>query len=92
MLDIKKISTLSDLSELKTAYFAESTAPLDDMWHFGFVPMSDHFGFYENGNLVGYCVLNGKGYLLQFYLAPTASTHIDELVHLNRREQQLCDW
>ncbi|MEZ9738699.1 GNAT family N-acetyltransferase [Vibrio splendidus] len=82
MLDIKKISTLSDLSELKTAYFAESTAPLDDMWHFGFVPMSDHFGFYENGNLVGYCVLNSEGYLLQFYLAPTASTHIEDLFPL----------
>lgn len=82
MLDIKKISTLSNLSELKTAYFAESTAPLDGMWHFGFVPMSDHFGFYENGNLVGYCVLNGEGYLLQFYLAPTASTHIEDLFPL----------
>ncbi|MEZ9351450.1 GNAT family N-acetyltransferase [Vibrio splendidus] len=82
MLDIKKISTLSDLSELKTAYFAESTAPLDGMWHFGFVPMSDHFGFYENGILVGYCVLNGEGYLLQFYLAPTASTHIESLFTL----------
>lgn len=46
MLDIKKITTLNDLSELKTTYFSESTAPLDGMWHFGFVPMSDHFGFY----------------------------------------------
>ncbi|MEZ8295798.1 GNAT family N-acetyltransferase [Vibrio splendidus] len=82
MLDIKKISTLSDLSELKTAYFAEATAPLDGMWHFGFVPMSDHFGFYENGNLVGYCVLNGEGYLLQFYLAPTASANIADLFTL----------
>ena len=42
MLDIKKISTLSDLNEFKTAYFTESTAPLDGMWHLGFVPMSDH--------------------------------------------------
>ncbi|WP_373951810.1 GNAT family N-acetyltransferase [Vibrio pomeroyi] len=82
MLDIKKISTLSDLSELKTAYFAESTAPLDGMWHFGFVPMSDHYGFYENDILVGYCVLNGEGYLLQFYLAPTASANIADLFTL----------
>ncbi|MEZ8647903.1 GNAT family N-acetyltransferase [Vibrio splendidus] len=82
MLDIKKISTLSDLSELKTAYFAESTAPLDGMWHFGFVPMSDHYGFYEDDQLVGYCVLNGEGYLLQFFLAPTASTHIENLFPL----------
>ncbi|OED63219.1 GNAT family N-acetyltransferase [Vibrio splendidus ZS-139] len=82
MLDIKKISTLSDLSELKTAYFTESTAPLDGMWHFGFVPISDHYGFYEDDTLVGYCVLNGEGYLLQFYLAPTTSTHIEDLFTL----------
>ncbi|CAH7070619.1 putative transferase [Vibrio chagasii] len=75
MLDIKKITTLSDLSELKTTYFSESTAPLDGMWHFGFVPMSDHYGFYEGGELVGYCVLNGEGYLLQFYLAPNTNTN-----------------
>ncbi|MCG9546669.1 GNAT family N-acetyltransferase [Vibrio sp. Isolate33] len=82
MLDIKKTTTLSDLSELKTAYFADSTAPLDGMWHFGFVPMSDHYGFYENDILVGYCVLNGEGYLLQFYLAPTASANIADLFTL----------
>ncbi|WP_116871131.1 GNAT family N-acetyltransferase [Vibrio splendidus] len=79
MLDIKKITTLSDLSELKTAYFSESTAPLDGMWHFGFVPMSDHFGFYESGKLVGYCVLNSEGYLLQFYLVPEANVNIADL-------------
>lgn len=79
MLDIKKITTLNDLSELKTAYFSESTAPLDGMWHFGFVPMSDHFGFYENGKLVGYCALNSEGYLLQFYLVPEANVNIADL-------------
>ncbi|MEL0607319.1 GNAT family N-acetyltransferase [Vibrio echinoideorum] len=82
MLSIKKISALSDLNELKTAYFTEATAPLDGMWHFGFVPISDHYGFYEDDTLVGYCVLNGEGYLLQFYLAPTASTHIEDLFTL----------
>ncbi|PMM57220.1 GNAT family N-acetyltransferase [Vibrio splendidus] len=82
MLGIKKISVLSDLNELKTAYFTEATAPLDGMWHFGFVPMSDHYGFYENDKLVGYCVLNGEGYLLQFFLAPTASANIADLFTL----------
>ncbi|MFZ3406429.1 GNAT family N-acetyltransferase [Vibrio chagasii] len=82
MLAIKKIKTLNDLSELKTAYFSESTAPLDGMWHFGFVPMSDHYGFYEGDKLVGYCVLNGEGYLLQFYLAPTTNTNIADLFTL----------
>ncbi|MCF7506966.1 GNAT family N-acetyltransferase [Vibrio sp. L3-7] len=82
MLRIKKISSLSDLSELKTAYFTESTAPLDGMWHFGFVPMSDHYGFYENNSLVGYCAVNGEGYLLQFFLAPTANHNIEDLFAL----------
>ncbi|NOH36381.1 GNAT family N-acetyltransferase [Vibrio chagasii] len=79
MLDIKKITKINDLSELKTAYFSESTAPLDGMWHFGFVPMSDHFGFYESGKLVGYCVQNSEGYLLQFYLVPEANVNIADL-------------
>lgn len=74
MLDIKKISSLSDLSELKSAYFTQSTTPLDGMWHFGFVSMSDHLGFYENNKLVGYCVLNGESYLLQLFLARTLPT------------------
>ncbi|WP_192891602.1 GNAT family N-acetyltransferase [Vibrio bathopelagicus] len=82
MLDIKKITTLSDLSELKTAYFSDSTTPLDGMWHFGFVPVSDHYGFYEDDTLMGYCVLNGEGYLLQFFLAPTASANIADLFTL----------
>ncbi|WP_135454127.1 GNAT family N-acetyltransferase [Vibrio echinoideorum] len=82
MLGIKKISALSDLNELKTAYFTESTAPLDGMWHFGFVPMSDHYGFYENNSLVGYCAVNGEGYLLQFFLAPTANHSIEDLFAL----------
>ncbi|MEZ9071126.1 GNAT family N-acetyltransferase [Vibrio splendidus] len=82
MLSIKKISALSDLNELKTAYFTEATAPLDGMWHFGFVPMSDHYGFYENNSLVGYCAVNGEGYLLQFFLAPTANHSIEDLFAL----------
>ncbi|MFA0056453.1 GNAT family N-acetyltransferase [Vibrio echinoideorum] len=82
MLGIKKISALSDLNELKTAYFTEATAPLDGMWHFGFVPMSDHYGFYENNSLVGYCAVNGEGYLLLFFLAPTANHSIEDLFAL----------
>lgn len=82
MLDIKKISRLSELNELKQQYFNQSTAPLDGMWHFGFVSMSDHFGFYERDKLVGYCCINGDGYLLQYYLAPVAKTNSDELFNL----------
>ena len=82
MLAIKKIESLDDLHELKQQYFALATAPLDGMWHFGFVPMADHFGFYEHDQLVGYCCINAEAYMLQFYLAPTAKTQARELFTL----------
>lgn len=82
MLKIKKIESLSQIYELKEQYYLLSTAPLDGMWHFGFVPMADHFGFYENNTLVGYCCINGEGYILQFYISPTAKTKGAELFTL----------
>ncbi|CAM2969444.1 GNAT family N-acetyltransferase [Vibrio rarus] len=82
MLEIKPIENLVEISTLKQAYFAQSRSPLDGMWHFGFVPMSTHFGFYEQENLVGYCCVNGEGYLLQFYLSGDAKTDAKELFTL----------
>ncbi|PMN90786.1 GNAT family N-acetyltransferase [Enterovibrio norvegicus] len=79
MLNIKKLDTLDTISELKTHYFSQATSPLDGMWHFGFVPMSAHFGFYENEDLVGFCCVNGEGYLLQFYLSPIAKISARDL-------------
>ncbi|OKY26049.1 GNAT family N-acetyltransferase [Thalassotalea sp. PP2-459] len=69
MLNIKKMSQITILNPLKGAYFKASTSPLDGMWHFGFVPMAEHFGFYENESLIGFCCLNDDKYLLQFYLS-----------------------
>jgi len=74
-LAIKKIELLSDLAELKRGYFESSTSALDGMWHFGFVPMSDHFGFYDDDILIGYLCINDEGYIVQFYLS--AKTRID---------------
>ncbi|OBT12090.1 acetyltransferase [Vibrio sp. UCD-FRSSP16_10] len=82
MLQIKPIEILEEISHLKQDYFAQSTAPLDGMWHFGFVPMSAHFGFYEQETLVGYCCINGEGYMLQFYLSCQAKTDAKELFTL----------
>lgn len=86
MLKIKPIENLEEISQLKQAYFAQSTAPLDGMWHFGFVPMSAHFGFYEHEleqeRLVGYCCINDDGYMLQFYLDDEAKTDPKELFTL----------
>lgn len=79
MLEIKKISSLDELTNFKQYYFAQTTAPLDGMWHFGFVPMSDHFGFYEENKLVGYCCMNAEGYLMQFCLLPTANAKASDL-------------
>ncbi|MPY21379.1 GNAT family N-acetyltransferase [Shewanella psychropiezotolerans] len=86
MLEIKKIVSLSEICKLKLQYFSLSRAPLDGMWHFGFVPMSDHFAFYENNRLVGFCCINGEGYMLQFYLSPTAKTKATELFTLIAKE------
>ena len=82
MLEIRKIENIEGLSDLKKRYFEQSTAPLDGMWHFGFVPMSSHYGFYEDDLLVGYCCVNGEGYMLQFYLSESAETQGRELFNL----------
>lgn len=82
MLKIKDIKNLSELSELKKAYFEQATAPLDGMWHFGFVPMARHWGFYVNNSLVGFCCINDDGYMLEFYLQPNLQTNSQELFTL----------
>jgi len=82
MFKIKAIESLNEISKLKQQYFALSTAPLDGMWHFGFAPMSNHFGFYENDIVVGYCCINDDGYMLQFYLLPTTEVKVTELFAL----------
>lgn len=82
MLEIRPIENLKVINELKIQYFEKSTATLDGMWHFGFVPMSSHFGFYEDDTLVGYCCINGDGYMLQFYLSQAAKTKAKELFTL----------
>lgn len=82
MLEIKRIGNLKEISELKKQYFSQTTAPLDGMWHFGFVPVSTHFGFYEDNALVGFCCINGEGYMLQFYLSSTAQTRGKDLFTL----------
>ncbi len=82
MLSIEKIDSLSKLAVLKKVYFAKSTAPLDGMWHFGFVPMATHFGFYINKELVGFCCINDEGYLLQFHLEANPETSAEALFTL----------
>lgn len=82
MFKIKTIESLSDLTELKKAYFDSSIVPLDGMWHFGFAPMAEHFGFYVNKNLVGFCCVNDDGYLLQYYLQPEFQLFSQELFTL----------
>ena len=79
MFEIKATESLDVIKELKQQYFALSTAPLDGMWHFGFVPMANHFSFYEHDVLIGYCCINAEGYLLQFFLSPTANVKAAEL-------------
>ncbi len=82
MIKIKTIESLSELTALKEAYFNSAIAPLDGMWHFGFVPMAKHFGFYVKQSLVGFCCVNDESYLLQFYIEPNYHKFSQELFTL----------
>jgi predicted acetyltransferase len=82
MIDIKKIDSIEILTELKQRYLEQAVAPLDGMWLLGFVPMAQHFGFYSDNQLVGFCCMNSDGYLLQFYLSPEYNTQASNLFTL----------
>ena len=73
MIQIRELKSTEPLAEMKQAYIRQTTAPLDGMWLCGFVPMSTHFGFYDETKPIGFCCVNDEGYLLQFFL--TASHH-----------------
>ena len=79
MITIKEMTQQKELYQLKEAYFNDASAPLDGMWHFGFVPMSTHFGFYHYNELVGFCCINDDGYLLQFHMNKELLAHAEHL-------------
>ena len=66
-MEIRSVS-IEHLSGLKHAYIARTTAPLDGMWLNGFVPQADHYGFYQEDSLQGFCCVNQDGFVLQFHL------------------------
>ncbi|MGR6861775.1 GNAT family N-acetyltransferase [Aliivibrio salmonicida] len=79
MINIIKIEQLNELSTLKTEYINQATAPLDGMWLCGFVPMAEHFGFYKDDVLIGFCCINSDGYLLQFYVNQSNHTLAEDI-------------
>lgn len=90
MITIEKIEQLEELSTLKKEYIKQATAPLDGMWLCGFVPMADHFGFYKNEELIGFCCLNSDSYLLQFYVnQPNQALADDIFTSIINKENQL---
>lgn len=82
MIEIRTLEKIDALNTLKAGYFNQSTAPLDGMWHFGFAPMAQHFGFYEHDKLVGFCCVNADSYLLQFHISEDSTASADELFAL----------
>jgi len=66
---IERIEPTSRLEELKDQYLQQTTAPLDGMWLYGFVPIAEHYGFHAGEDLVGFCCVNAQGYLLQFFVS-----------------------
>lgn len=61
---------IAALSELKSQYLKGTTAPLDGMWLFGFLPMAKQIAFIDEGEILGYCCVNAEGYLLQLFVKP----------------------
>lgn len=74
MIEIKSVS-MDQLTQLKQHYMEQTTAPLDGMWLNGFVPVADHYGFYYDGDLIGFCCVNDDGYLLQFFINRPFNEH-----------------
>ncbi|MCH9683212.1 MAG: GNAT family N-acetyltransferase [Deltaproteobacteria bacterium] len=66
---ILRLESTDSLAELKEQYLLQTTAPLDGMWLFGFVPMAAHYGFHDGEDLIGFCCVNAEGYLLQLFLS-----------------------
>ena len=77
MIHTKALSSPITLGDLKQGYLQQTTAPLDGMWLFGFVPMASHYGFYSDEQLIGYCAINEEGYLLQFFLSAPFQSQAD---------------
>ena len=84
MIQIRKVDSIDQLRHLKTQYLTQTTAPLDGMWLSGFLPVSDHFGLYENDRLVGYFCISSDGYLLQFHMC-------EEHLYQQHPSQNRCD-
>lgn len=68
MIQVKRLESIDQLTELKKQFILQATAPLDGMWLCGFVPMASHFGIYDENALVGFFCVNDEGYLLQFFV------------------------
>ena len=68
MMKIAKVESIRALEPLKQLYMADTTAPLDGMWLFGFVPQAEHYGFYEGDACVGFACVNREAHLLQFFV------------------------
>ena len=68
-IELRKVDDLNLLNLLKRQYMTQTTAPLDGMWLYGFVPLATHYSFHSENSIVGYCcVNNNNNYLLQYYL------------------------
>jgi GNAT superfamily N-acetyltransferase len=78
-MKIEILESPGSLDPLKELYIRETTAPLDGMWLFGFLPMADHYGFFDGEICVGFACVNQEHKLLQFFLRRSHQHHAGEL-------------
>lgn len=57
------------LSDLRSHYLRQLSAPLDGMWE-TFAEMGSHYAISEAGDDIGYCIINDENVLLQFFVKP----------------------
>ena len=64
-----KSTSSTTLSDLRSHYLHQLSTPLDGMWE-TFADMGNHYAITDDGDGIGYCIVNDENVLLQFFVKP----------------------
>ena len=62
--------SLDEIRDLKKIYIEQLRSPLDGMWQ-SFIDMATQYSLLNNGQAIGYFIINDESKLLQFYVSDT---------------------
>ena len=66
MIELTKIKE-QDISKFRSNYLKSISIPLDDMWEDMIIPSATFYAILDS-DLLGHCVINDDGFLMQFHL------------------------